>query len=169
MSHVKRIGMLALAALVAAVAACEEIENPVDAGQQIGPYVRFLSNTAARTPGATSQVLVIFQLPTRVEEDVQVSYSFGGTAVLGQDFVPVANAAGAPRTDVTATGGTAKIIYKFDDTNFGADTLRLRVPTTATKGRTLEINITGAQTVSSNRTIDVGVLDRLKRFVLTIS
>jgi hypothetical protein len=166
MRFLKTLAVLGLVATAAA--ACDGVTNPVDEfGTLEGPYVKFVSSSASAPVGAEDPVLVVVQLPTRVEENVTATYSFGGTAVLGQDFQPV-DADGNPRSDVTAAGGTANLPYVFDNTASPRDTLRLQILPTATPGRTLEISLTGAQT-ASGQPIETGYIDKFKQFVLTIT
>jgi len=161
----KYLGIAALALAVTVTGACEDITNPVeDFGQLVGPYVRVQTSAANVRVGTTA--LFIVQMPTRVEEDVQVNYAFGGTAVFGEDFRPV-DRTGAPRTDVTATGGVLRIPYRFDNTQITTDTLRLAIPATAGINRTIEVEITEART-SSNRTIETGYTEQFRRSILTI-
>lgn len=163
MNSVKRFGILALSALVGG--ACEDITNPVEEfGELTGPFVRFETSQAVGTPG--SQVNVIFQMPTRVEEDVEIEFAFGGNAVFGQDF-RVVDREGNTRTDVTAAGGTAVIPYRFDQTAFGRDTLRVVVPFEAADGRTLEVEIVEARTVTG-RPVETGFIERYRLFNLNI-
>jgi hypothetical protein len=166
MRFLKTLALLGLVAVAAA--ACEDgITNPVNEfGEQLGPYVRFLSPSATASAGDEDPALAIVQLPTRVEEDVTATYSFGGTAVLGEDFQPV-DADGNPRADVTASGGTAHLEYELENTTSARDTLRLQVLGTATAGRTLEISLTGAQTASGTP-IETGYIDQNRKFTLTI-
>jgi hypothetical protein len=169
MKYLKRLGMLGLVVLTAS--GCEDITNPVDVeGQQVGPYVHFVADTATlatRLPGAANPALAILRLPVPVEEDVVVTYTFGGDAVFGQDFVPV-DRTGAPRTDVTAAGGTAVLNYDFDDVRLPQDTLRLRVPATAVSGRVLHVTLTSATTAQTNRALETGYVERFRRFVLRV-
>ncbi len=154
-----------LVTAVLAAAGCEEITNPIEEFGQLGaPYVRFEFPEALGTPGA--EILVIFQLSTRVQEDVEIDFTFGGDAVFGEDFL-VLDDAGNPRGDVSASGGTATIPYDFERTLFGRDTLGLFVPLDATGGRTLEIEIVAAVT-SSGRSIETGYIDSYRRFTMQI-
>lgn len=163
MTRLTRICALAVA--MVAVGACEEITNPVEEfGDLTGPFVRFENETAIGTPG--SIVPVRFVMPTRVEEDVTVDFTFGGDAVFGEDFV-VVDAQGNPRTDVTAAGGTASIPYRFTEPNFARDTLFVRVPFDATDGRVLDVQITGART-ASGREIQPGIIETYRNFALSI-
>jgi len=144
MKIIKTIG--ALVAVAAIASGCNDITNPVEQqGQLLGPYVRWTDSTDIGTPQST--VYAIIQLPTRVEEDVTVDYTFGGDAVYGQDFYAV-DADGNERTDVTASGGTATIKYDPDQTTFGRDTVRLYIPVDATVGDTIDVQIADAQTAS---------------------
>ena len=122
----KRISVLgALAIAIAFGAACEDITNPIEeTGQIVDPYVHFVSSSADAPPGAT--VLVIFQLPTKVEEDIDIEFTFSGDAVLGTDFQAV-DRDGNARDDVSAAGGDAHITFVADETLFGRDTLFISV------------------------------------------
>lgn len=163
MKIMRIMGALGMAAL--AVAGCEDITNPVEEfGTLADPYVRFVSATGTGTPASTN--LVIFQLPTRVTEDVTVTFSFGGDAVFGEDFL-VVDAAGNVRTDVTASGGTAVIPYDTTQTAFARDTVFIFVPFDASDGRTLEIEIEGAVT-ESGVAIETGYIDAFRIFNLSI-
>jgi hypothetical protein len=174
MNRLFRFGALAM--LVVAAGACEDIQNPVEnAGQAIGPWVRFVGATATdtatvnRTPGAAAQALAIFEMPTRVEEDVEVTFSFTGTAQFNTDFRPV-DAAGAARPNTTAQGGTVRIPFRLTDVNFPRDTLRIVVPATATPGRMVNVNITGARGVTSGRQIQVDqVAERYRIFRVRVT
>lgn len=163
MNRMRVLGALAVTGLVAA--GCEDITNPVEEfGQLAGPYVRFEAASAIGTPD--SYVLIIFQMPTRVEEDVEIDFSFGGDAVFGQDYI-VVDDDGNPRTDVTASGGSVTIRYDFDQTAFARDTLRVFVPFDATDGAALEVEITAATTASGDP-IETGFIDRFRTFTLSI-
>jgi hypothetical protein len=164
MNKYLRLGALALVLLAAG--ACDNITNPAEEeGQMVGPYVRFTAATANARLGATTNV--IFQLPTRIQDqDVRVQFSFGGSAVYGEDFRAV-DRTGAARTDVTASGGAITIPYSLTNTSFLADTLRVQVLPTATTGRTIAVEMTGAAT-ASGQSIQTGHVDRLRRLVITI-
>jgi hypothetical protein len=163
MRSLRKVGTLALTALVAV--ACEDITNPVEEfGQLAGPYVRFERSSAVGVPG--SVVRVIFQMPTRVEEDVDIDFTFGGSARFGEDFWAVDDE-GNVRTDVTGAGGSARIPYRAEQTQFGRDTLNLFVPFNATDGRTAEIEITSART-ASGRTVETGFVESFRTFRLNI-
>lgn len=163
MKSLRILGALGVAAL--ALAACEDITNPVEEfGTLAGPYVRFLTDAAVGTPSSTN--FVILQLPTRVTEDVTVTYSFGGDAVFGEDFM-VVDADGNVRTDVTAAGGTATIEYDSTQAALARDTIRIFVPFDANDGRTLEVEIESAVT-ESGVAIETGFIDRFRLFNLSI-
>lgn len=163
MKSMRIIGALGVAAL--ALSGCEDITNPVEEfGQLADPYVRFETSQAVGTPASTN--LVILQLPTRVTEDVTVTYSFGGDAVFGEDFV-VVDADGNVRNDVTAAGGTAVIPYDSSQTQFARDTIFIFVPFDATDGRTLEVEIESAVT-ESGVAIETGYIERFRVFDLSI-
>lgn len=163
MKTIRNFGTLLLAAV--AFAGCEDITNPVEEfGSLEDPYVRFETSSAIGTPGSTTRV--IFQMPTRVEEDVTIQYTFGGDAVFGDDFV-VVDAAGDPVADVTAAGGTATIPFDPEQTTFGRDTILVFVPFDATDGRTLEIQIASA-TVPSGQNIETGFVEAFNTFDLNV-
>ncbi len=163
MKIIKTLG--ALVAIAAVAAGCNDITNPVEQqGQLVGPYVRWESHTGIGTPEGT--VLAIIQMPTRVEEDVTIDYTFGGDAVYGQDFYAV-DANGTERTDVTASGGTATIHYDPEQTSFGRDTVRLYVPFSATNGKTVDIQLADAQT-ASGLTVAPGYTDDYQHFLMSI-
>lgn len=163
MNRLTRVGVLALAAVVAV--ACEDITNPVEEfGRLEGPFVQFVTSQAVGTPG--SEVLAIFQLPTRVDEDVEITFAFSGDAVFGQDFL-VVDREGNVRSDVTASGGTARIPFLPEQTAFGRDTLRLMVPFNAVDGRSLRVEMTDARTVSGRR-IETGFVETFRTFTLDI-
>lgn len=155
-------GVLALAVIAAA---CEDISNPVeDSGQLADPYVRFEFPDEIGIPG--SVVPVIFVMTTRVEENVDIRYTFGGNAVYGTDYWAV-DPSGNRRNDVTQAGGTARITYSASQSTFPRDTLRLFVPFSAVDGRTAEIEIAEA-TTPSGRTIETGFIDEYRTFDLSI-
>lgn len=163
MKMMRITGILGVAML--ALAGCEDITNPVEEfGTLADPYVRFLTASAIGTPASTNRV--ILQLPTRLTEDVTVTYTFGGDAVFGEDF-QVVDETGAVRTDVTASGGTAIIPFDPDQTTLPRDTIIIVVPFAATDGRTLEIEIASAVT-ESGRAIETGYIDRFRTFDLAI-
>jgi hypothetical protein len=158
-----RIGVLALAAVLSA--ACEDISNPVeDFGQLKDPYVRFEFPDEIGIPG--SVVPVIFVMTTRVEENVDIEYTFGGDAVYGTDYWAV-DRDGNRRNDVTQAGGSARITYSASQTTFPRDTLRLFVPFSAADGRTAEIEIAEA-TTASGRAIETGFIEDYRVFDLNI-
>jgi hypothetical protein len=163
MRTIRKIGSLLVAA--AAFTGCEDITNPVEEfGQQVDPYVRFETSSAIGTPGSTTEV--IFQLPTRVEEDVTIQYTFGGDAVFGEDY-EIVDANGAPATGVTAAGGTATLTFDFEQTTFPRDTVYVFVPFDATDGRTLEVTIASA-TTASGQALETGYIDAYRTFDLSI-
>lgn len=155
---------LALAAIGAT--ACEDITNPVEEfGELTDPFVRFVDSEATGTPGSIA--VAVFQMPTALEESVEVDYTFGGDAVFDQDFQPV-DTDGDPRTDVTAAGGTAQLEYEFDDTSLSNDTLALFVPSDAMDGRTLEIELTEARTATGTP-VQIGLVESHRVFRMVIS
>ncbi|MHB1168353.1 MAG: hypothetical protein ACYC28_03630 [Longimicrobiales bacterium] len=163
MKTIRNFGTLLLAAV--AFAGCEDITNPVEEfGSLEDPYVRFETSSAIGTPGSTTRV--IFQMPTRVEEDVTIQYTFGGDAVFGEDYV-IVNAAGDSVTDLTAAGGTATIPFDPEQTTFGRDTIFIFVPFDATDGRTAEVQIASA-TVPSGQNIETGFIDAFNTFELNV-
>ncbi len=163
MKIIKTIG--ALVAITAIASGCNDITNPVEQqGQLVGPYVRWAAHTDVGTPEGT--VLAVIQMPTRVEEDVTIHYTFGGDAVYGQDFYAV-DASGNERTDVTATGGTATIHYDPGQTAFGRDTVRLYVPFDATNGRTIDVQLADAQT-ASGQTVEPGYIEDYQHLLVSI-
>jgi hypothetical protein len=157
----KRFGMLAVATL--AIAACEDVTNPLDEGALVGPFVRFVSNAASAKPG-TAAVNVVFQLPTRLEEDVLVDYTFGGDAVFGTDYAVVKS-----KGEAGAKGGTMRIGYDPSKTAIPQDTLVLSVPAGATPGHVLEVNITGAKGAVSGRNVEAGYIDKYRTYKLTVA
>lgn len=163
MRTIRITGALAVAAVAAA--GCQDITNPVEEfGTLADPYVRFEDDAAIGTPGSLN--LVIFQLPTRVEEDVTVEYSFGGDAVFGEDY-QIVTADGTVRDDVTADGGTAVIPYDTGETSFARDTVYVFVPFEATDGRTLQVEIASA-TSESGTALETGYIDDYRLFTLAI-
>ena len=155
----------ALGVAALALAGCEDITNPVEEfGRLEDPYVRFETSGTTGTPGSTN--LVIFQLPTRLEDTVDISFSFGGDAVFGTDFV-VVDEAGNPRTDVNASGGSAVIPFVAGQTTIPRDTLIIFVPFAANDGRKLEIVIESAVT-RSGRELETGFVDQFRTFDLSI-
>lgn len=165
MKRSKWLSTLALAAIGAT--ACEDITNPVEEfGELTDPFVRFVDSEATGTPG--SVVLAIFQMPTAVEENVEVDYTFGGDAVFDQDFQPVDLEDGDPRTDVTAAGGTAQLEYEFDNTSLSTDTLGLFVPLDAVDGRSLEIELTEARTATGTP-VQIGLIESHRVFRMVVS
>lgn len=158
MRLIRAIGALALAA--GAAAGCEDITNPIEEfGTLEDPFVRFAAPQTVGTPGSTNPVVI--ELPTRVEEDVTVEFSFGGNAVFGEDFV-IVDQNGDPRDDVTAAGGTATIPFIFDqNTELAADTLLVFVPFDATDGTVLEIQIESAVT-ASGRVLETGFIGQFQ-------
>jgi len=166
MTAMKRLHVaVALALATSFGAACEDITNPVEEfGALEDPYVRMEFSRVVATPETTG--LIVFVMPTRVEEDVEIDFTFGGDAVFGEDFV-VVDADGNPRTDITAAGGTATIEFDPEQTLFGRDTLRVFVPFDATDGRTLEVEITAAR-AESGRAIETGFIDRFRTAQLAI-
>jgi hypothetical protein len=154
-------GLLAMSGLVG----CESIPNPVEEfGERVGPFVRFEFPGAIGTP--ESEVLVIFQMPTRIGEDVEIDFTLGGSARFGEDFI-VLDRAGNVRTDVTPAGGTARIPSAATQPVFGRDTLRIFLPPDAEDGRLLDIEITAARTVSGSP-VEAGFIDAYRRFRLSI-
>jgi hypothetical protein len=163
MKTIRIIGTLAVAAVVAA--GCEDITNPIqEQGQLVGPYVQFVGETGIAPPEATFPV--VFRLPTALEEDVIVQYTFGGDAVFGEDYV-IVDRAGNIRTDVTAAGGTATIRYDFDDTSFPQDTLFVRTTFDAVDGRTLQVRIVDAASVTGREVLP-GIIEAHRVFNLSI-
>jgi hypothetical protein len=163
MNRISRLAVLALAA--AGAAACEDISNPVeDFGQLADPFVRFEFPGEIGIPG--SVVPVIFVMTTRVEENVDIRFSFGGNAVYGTDYWAV-DRQGNRRNDVTQAGGSARITYNSSQSTFPRDTLRLFVPFSAVDGRTAEVQITEA-TTASGRTIETGFIDDFRTFDMDI-
>lgn len=163
MKTIRTIGALALAAVSAA--ACDDITNPIEEfGSLEDPFVRFADSRTVGTPG--SIVDVVIELPTRVEEDVTVAYSFGGDAVFGEDFIPV-DANGDPRADVTASGGTETIPFVFDQTSIPTATLRVFVPFDATDGALLTVQLESAVT-TSGRELVTGFIPQFSNFDLSI-
>jgi hypothetical protein len=166
MNRLKIFGVLAIATL--SITACEDITNPIEEfGQQESPYVRFASpTTATRAPGGTT-VNAIITSPARVEENVTVQFTFGGTAVYGTDY-RIVDAQGNARTGITANGGSVQLRYQFDNVSSPADTLRIQVPATANRGRTAEITIASA-TTASGRQLGTGFIDAFRKYILTIN
>jgi hypothetical protein len=163
MKSMRIIGVLGVAVL--ALAGCEDITNPVEEfGTLADAYVRFQTSSATGTPASLNRV--ILQQPTRVTEDVTVTFTFGGDAVFGEDFL-IVDEAGNVRTDVTAAGGTALIPFDSAQTQFARDTIFVFVPFDATDGRTLEIAIESAVT-ESGRAIETGYIDAFRTFDLSI-
>ena len=163
MKSMRIIGVLGVAVL--ASAGCEDITNPVEEfGTLADPYVRFETSSATGTPASMNRVIV--QQPTRVTEDVTVTFTFGGDAVFGEDFL-IVDEAGNVRTDVTAAGGTAFIPFDSAQTQFARDTIFVFVPFDAADGRTLEIEIESAVT-ESGRALETGYIDAFRTFDLSI-
>jgi hypothetical protein len=163
MKSFARFGALAMAALFAA--SCDDVTNPVEEfGQLVDPYVRFEFPDDIAIPGVV--VPVVFVMTTRVEENVDVSFTFGGDAAYGTDYWAV-DRSGTRRSDVTANGGTARITYRADQSTFPRDTLRLFLPAAARAGRTVELEITGATTTSGRR-LETGFIDEYRTYVLSI-
>lgn len=163
MKIIKTMG--ALVAIAAIASGCNDVTNPVkQQGQLVGPYVRWESHTGIGTPQGT--VLAIIQMPTRVEEDVTIHYTFTGDAAYGTDFYAV-DQNGNERADVTAQGGTATIQYDPEQTAFGRDTVRLYVPFDATDGRSVDIEIADAQT-ASGKDVASGYIDEYQHFLMSI-
>lgn len=163
MRIIRTIGALALAAVSAA--ACDDITNPIEEfGSLEDPFVRFADRGLVGTPGSTVEVVI--ELPTRVEEDVTVDYSFGGDAVFGEDFIPV-DANGDPRADVTASGGTETIPFDFDDTAVPTATVRVFIPFDATDGAVLTVNLESAVT-ASGRELVTGFIPQFSSLDLSI-
>jgi len=153
MRTLNKLGVLALTALAAG--ACTDVTNPIEeTGTLADPFVRFESSSAVGVVGTTATITI--ELPTRVEEDVTVQYSFGGTAVFGEDYIIVDND-GNPRSDVTAAGGTASIPFDFEDTNTPSDSIKVFVPLTTTDQSVLEVTLQSAST-TSGRTIETGYI-----------
>lgn len=138
----RTISALVVAAL--AVTGCEDITNPVEeVGEFAPPWVGF--TTVSGTAPHGSYVPVIFTAPGRPEQDIEIDFTFGGTAVFGEDYVIVTDpVSGTPRSDVTAAGGTALIPYD-PAAESPHDTLWVFVPTDAVAGRDLQVNITAAR------------------------
>lgn len=138
----RTISALAVAAL--AVAGCEDITNPVEeVGEFAPPWVGF--STVSGTAPHGGFVPVIFTAPGRPEQDIEIDFTFGGTAVFGEDYVIVTDPeSGTPRSDVTAAGGTALIPYD-PAAESPHDTLWVFIPTDAVAGRQLEVNMTAAR------------------------
>lgn len=163
MTRLVKVGALTLAAAFAA--ACDQSTNPIEEfGQLADPYVRFEFPDEVGVPGFT--VPVVFVMTTRVEENVDIAYTFAGTAVYGTDYWAV-DRAGVRRTDVTQAGGTARIIYNAQQSNFARDSLRLFFPQAARDGRTVSIQIASA-TTASGRALATGYIDEYRTFALTI-
>ncbi|MEX1184056.1 MAG: hypothetical protein WEF86_12565 [Gemmatimonadota bacterium] len=157
------VGPLAIAAV--AVAGCEDITNPVEEfGSLVDPFVQFVQPSTIGTPGSYNRVII--QMPTRLEEDVTVQYTFGGDAVFGTDYV-IVNADSTVRTDVTAAGGTASIRYDAGEDLLPRDTIIVFVPFDATDGRTLEIEIVSAE-AESGRNVETGYIDDYRSFSLNV-
>jgi hypothetical protein len=157
------IGTVALTAV--AGAGCDDVTNPVEEfGQLKGAYVRFVSEGAIGTPESTNRA--IFVITTRVEEDVEITYTFGGDAVFGTDFVAV-DGQGNVRTDVTSAGGKAIIEYDPTQVDFPRDTLRLFVPFAAQDGRRVTVDMTSART-ASGRELDTELFQRFSTYTLDI-
>lgn len=163
MKIIKSIG--ALVAIATIASGCSDITNPAEQqGELVGPYVRWVSHTGIGTPQST--VMAIIQMPTRVEEDVTIHYTFTGDAVYGTDFYAV-DQNGDPRADVTAQGGTAVIKYDPDQTAVGRDTIRLYVPFDAADGTSVDVDIADAQT-ASGETVAPGYIDDYQHFLMSI-
>ncbi|MGK7313460.1 MAG: hypothetical protein ACN0LA_14685 [Candidatus Longimicrobiales bacterium M2_2A_002] len=109
---------------------------------------------------------VIFDAPTRPQEDVVIDYTFGGDAVYGEDFV-VTDASGTPLSGVTSSGGTITI-EASPDAEAPEDTIYLSVPTDATVGAEAEVQIASAS-LASGGAVTVGRLDSPTTFTLAIT
>ena len=163
MKTIRFIGALAVAGMVAT--GCTDITNPVEEFGEFAPaWVGFDSEEIGAARGFT--IPVIFEAPTRPEEDVIIDFTFGGTAVFGEDY-EIVNADGSPRTDVTSAGGTVTIEYDPAATA-PQDTMWVFVTTEATDGSQLVVDITDARTADGDE-VTVGYLDDLDQFTLTIT
>jgi len=160
-----RIRTTGLLAVLALLSGCDGVTNPVEQfGELVGPFVRFEFPGAVGTP--ESVVPVIFQMPTRLEEDVEIEFRFGGSARFGVDFL-ILDRQGNVRTDLTAAGGTARIPAGATQPVFGRDTLRVFLPSDAEDGRVLELEIQEARTVTGRR-VEAGFIEDHRRFRLSI-
>ncbi len=160
----KIIGALAMTAVV--MVGCEDITNPVQEFGEFAPaWVGFEAPRAVNGSHGSTTGVVYGALTTRPEEDVEIDITFGGDAVYGEDFV-VMDANGSPRSDITAAGGTLMI---DSDPNLEEPQgmFWIYVPTSATVGRTVVIQMTSAQTVDGNP-ITVGYLGDFTEFELTV-
>jgi hypothetical protein len=165
MKTIRMMSALAVAAL--AIAGCEDITNPIEEqGQLVGPFVRFETASAIAPPEATTAI--IFQMPTRIEEDVTIQFTFGGDAVFGEDFV-IVDRDGQLRTDVTAAGGTAVIRYNPNQTTavFPRDTLWVQTTFGAVDGRRLTVEMINAVTASGQPVL-TGITETYRVFTLNI-
>jgi hypothetical protein len=159
------IGALAVAASV--VVGCQDITNPVEEFGTLAPaWVAFEAPRAVNGSHGTYVPVVYGALTTRPEEDVEIDITFGGDAVFGEDYVIVDGPNGAPRTDLSAAGGT--LMLDADPSREGPqDTLWVFVPTTAEVGSVVEIEMADARTVTG-APITVGYIGQFTAFEITV-
>jgi hypothetical protein len=158
------IGALAMTAVV--MVGCEDITNPVEEFGEFAPaWVGFEAPRAANGSHGTATPVIYGALTTRPEEDVQIDITFGGTAVFGEDYM-IVDASGSPISGITAAGGT--LLIEADPAREGPqDTLWIAVPTDATVGSTVIIEMSEARTVDGDP-IAVGYLGQWTEFELTV-
>lgn len=156
------IGTVAVVAGVAA--ACQDITNPVEQFGTLGPpWVRF-DPISASAPNNGSWTPVVFEAPSRPEEDITVSYSLAGDAVADSDYVVVADSG-----STTAGGPSGTVTIAYDpNAETPTDTMWLYVPSSATVGRELLINMTEAHGTKSD-SVMVGYLGQYTQFTLTVT
>lgn len=158
------IGALAVVAGIAA--ACQDITNPVEQFGTLGPpWVRF-NPIEASAPNTGSWAPVVFQAPSRPEEDITISYAMdaAGDAVADSDYMIVADSG-----STTAAGSSGTVTIAYDpNAETPTDTMWVYVPSTATIGRQLIIDMTTAQGSKSD-SVMVGYLGQYTQFTLTVT
>lgn len=164
MKTMRIIGALAVAGM--AIAGCQDITNPVEETGEFGaPWVRF--DVVAQQGDLDSYVPIIFEAPSRPEQDIDIEFTFGGDAVFGEDYVVVEDeGVTTPRSDVTAEGGTITLPYDPAQEQ-PHDTMWVYVPQDATAGRVLTVEMVGAQGQDGNE-ITLGYLGDFATFELTV-
>lgn len=163
MKTMRMIG--ALAVLAVAGVACEDITNPVDSGELTPPWVRF--DVVEEVGDLTTYVPIIFEAPSRPEEDITIDFTFGGDAVFGEDFVVVADSGSTtPREGITAEGGTLTLEYD-PNREQPHDTLWVYVPQEATAGRVLTAEMVSAQRADGSE-VTLGYLGNFATFEMTV-